>query len=341
SPIHGTGITLIPRVLRELGFENVQVVEEQSTPDGNFPTVVYPNPEEEEAMSIALNQALAVDADLVMATDPDADRVGIAVKNTQGDFQLLNGNQTGVLLVYYLLKKWSERGFKGNEFIVKTIVTTELIKDISDSFGVDSYDTLTGFKHIAALIAKFEGEKTFIGGGEESYGYLIGDKVRDKDAVASCVIIAEMTAWAREQGKSLFEVLIEIYKEHGLYHEELKSITRKGMQGADEISTMMHEFRENPPKFLANSEVTTIVDYQAGLRKEIGSGAEEKLMLPKSNVLQYITQDGSKISVRPSGTEPKIKFYFSVKSGSDWSDYFSELKILKNKVHKLLADLGL
>jgi len=341
SPIHGTGITLIPRVLQELGFENIQVVEEQSTPDGNFPTVVYPNPEEEEAMSMALNKARDLDADLVMATDPDADRVGIALKNTRGEFQLLNGNQTGVLIVYYLLKKWKERGFKGNEFIVKTIVTTELIKDISDSFDVDSYDTLTGFKHIAALIAKFEGEKTFIGGGEESYGYMIGDNVRDKDAVASCVIIAEMTAWAREQGKSLFEVLLEIYKEYGLYHEELKSITRKGMQGAEEISEMMRQFRKNPPKLLADSEVTTIVDYQTGVRKEISTGSVEKLTLPKSNVLQYITQDGSKISVRPSGTEPKIKFYFSVKSDSEWSDYFSELKNLKNKAHKLLTDLGL
>ncbi|MEP1097273.1 MAG: phospho-sugar mutase [Cyclobacteriaceae bacterium] len=341
SPIHGTGITLIPRVLRELGFENVQVVEEQSTPDGNFPTVVYPNPEEEEAMSMALEKAHDLDADLVMATDPDADRVGIAVKNTQGEFQLLNGNQTGVLIVYYLLKKWKERGFKGNEFIVKTIVTTELIKDISDSFNVDSYDTLTGFKHIAALIAKFEGEKVFIGGGEESYGYMIGDNVRDKDAVASCVIIAEMTAWAMEQGRSLFEVLLEIYREYGIYHEELKSITRKGMRGAEEISEMMRQFRENPPKFLAESEVVTVVDYQAGLAREISSGSTEKLTLPKSNVLQYITRDGSKISVRPSGTEPKIKFYFSVKSNSEWSDYFLELKNLKNKVHKLLTDLGL
>lgn len=341
SPIHGTGITLIPRVLGELGFNNVQVVAEQSTPDGNFPTVIYPNPEEEEAMSMALAKARDLGADLVMATDPDADRVGIAVKNTQGNFQLLNGNQTGVLIVYYLLTKWKERGFKGDEYIVKTIVTTELIKDISENFNIDCYDTLTGFKHIAALIAKLEGERTFIGGGEESYGYMIGGNVRDKDAVASCVIISEMTAWALEQGKSLFEVLVGIYREYGLYYEELKSITRKGIRGAEEINEMMRQFRDNPPKFLAGSEVTTIVDYQSSSKKILETDSIEKLTLPKSNVLQYITRNGSKVSVRPSGTEPKIKFYFSLKSNADWSDYYSEVENLKNKVYKLLIDLGL
>ncbi len=341
SPIHGTGITLIPRVLSELGFENVHVVEEQSNPDGDFPTVVYPNPEEEEAMTMALKKAGEIDADLVMATDPDSDRVGIAVKNSQGKFQLLNGNQTGVLIVYYLLTKWSESGFKGNEFIVKTIVTTELIKDIADDFNVNCYDTLTGFKHIAALIAKLEGRETFIGGGEESYGYMIGDNVRDKDAVASCVILAEMTAWARDQNKSLFEILLYIYKKYGLYHEALKSIVKKGMSGAEEIQEMMRKFRDNPPQSLAGSEVSTIIDYQSSLKKDIKSGLSEEVSIPQSNVLQYLTEDGTKVSLRPSGTEPKIKFYFSVKSGTEWSDYDSVLDELKNKVHKLLVDLAL
>ncbi len=341
SPIHGTGITLIPRVLKELGFDNVHIVEEQSTPNGNFPTVVYPNPEEEEAMTLALKKANEIDADLVMATDPDSDRVGIAVKNSGGEFQLLNGNQTGVLIVYYLLKKWSESRFKGNEFIVKTIVTTELIKDIADDFNVNCYDTLTGFKHIAALIAKLEGKEVFIGGGEESYGYMIGDNVRDKDAVASCVILAEMTAWARDQGKSLFDILLDIYREYGLYQEALKSIVKKGMRGAEEIQEMMRTFREDPPAMLAGSKVTTIIDYQSSLKKDLKNGSSEEVQITKSNVLQYITEDGTKVSVRPSGTEPKIKFYFSVKSDSEWSDYESESENLKNKVHKLLVDLGL
>ncbi len=341
SPIHGTGITLIPRVLNELGFENVHIVEEQSNPDGNFPTVVYPNPEEEEAMTLALQKAKEINADLVMATDPDSDRVGIALKNSKGEYQLLNGNQTGVLIVYYLLKKWEEAGFNGDEFIVKTIVTTELIKDIADDFKINCYDTLTGFKHIAALIAKLEGKETFIGGGEESYGYMIGDKVRDKDAVASCVIIAEMTAWAIDQGKSLFDILLDIYQKYGLYHEALKSVVKKGMSGAEEIQEMMKQFRENPPKNLAGSEVKSIVDYQLGVKRNMRSGSSENLTIPQSNVLQYETQDGTKVSVRPSGTEPKIKFYFSVKSDTEWSDYDSALEKLKNKVHKLLVDLGL
>lgn len=341
SPIHGTGVTLIPKVLNELGFENVHVVDEQSNPDGNFPTVVYPNPEEEEAMTMALKKANDLDADLVMATDPDADRVGIAVKNSNREFQLLNGNQTGVLIVYYLLVKWQERGFKGNEFVVKTIVTTELIKDIADRFAVNCYDTFTGFKYIASLIAKLEGKEVFIGGGEESYGYMIGDNVRDKDAVASCVILSEMTAWAKDQGKSLFEILIEVYKEYGLYHESLKAITKKGISGAKEIAEMMTQFRENPPKSLADAEVTTIVDYQKGIKKNLKTNSTDDIDFPKSNVLQFITEDGTKVSVRPSGTEPKIKFYFSVKSKEHWNDYYEELKTLKNKIHKLLIELGL
>ena len=341
SPIHGTGITLIPRALKEMGFTNVHVVDQQSKPDGNFPTVVYPNPEEEEAMSMALEEARSINADLVMATDPDADRVGIAVKNTRGEFQLLNGNQTGALLVFYLLSQNQQKGFEGNEFVAKTIVTTELIREIADGFNINCYDTLTGFKFIAELIGRLEGKEVFIGGGEESYGYMIGDKVRDKDAVASCCVLAEMAAWSAENKKSLFEMLIEINQKYGLYHESLKSITKKGMQGATEIQEMMKIFRSNPPEKLADSAIMVINDYQKGIKTYLADGATEKLDFPESNVLQFITEDESKISIRPSGTEPKIKFYFSVKATEGWKDYFEEIKSLKNKTHKLLIDLGL
>ncbi len=341
SSIHGTGITLIPRVLEEIGFSDVHIVQEQSSPDGNFPTVIYPNPEEEETMSFALKKAEDIDADLVMATDPDADRVGIAVINTRGEYQLLNGNQTGVLLIYYLLKRHSENGFKGNEYVVKTIVTTELIRNIAESFNIPCYDTLTGSKFIADVIGKLETEQTFIGGGEESYGYLIGDQVRDKDAVASCVMIAEMVAWTKDQGKSLFELLIYINKEFGLYEESLKSITRTGMKGSEEIQAMMKKFREQPPNTLAGSPITHIIDYQTGKSHNLEKKSVKDTGLPVSNVLQFISGDGSKISVRPSGTEPKIKFYFSVKSDFTSKDYYQELEILKEKTHNLLIDLGL
>ncbi|WP_421762940.1 phospho-sugar mutase [Ekhidna sp.] len=340
SPIHGTGITMVPKALEELGFKNVHVVEEQSVPDGDFPTVVYPNPEEQEAMSLALKTARNIDADLVMATDPDADRVGIAVKNSKGDFQLLNGNQTGALLVYYLLKKWSEKGLEGNEYIGKTIVTTELIRDIASAYEVNCYDTLTGFKWIADLIRSKEGKEIFIGGGEESYGYMIGEMVRDKDAVASSVMIAEMTAWAKDKEMSVFDLLIEVYGKHGFYYEELKSITKKGLKGAEEIKDMMINFRQNPPSQLAGSHIINTIDYLEG-QKIDENGKKEPVDLPKSNVLQYLTADGTKVSVRPSGTEPKIKFYFSVKSELEGNDYFRTEEKLKNKVHNLLKDLNL
>ncbi|WP_370089692.1 phospho-sugar mutase [Ekhidna sp.] len=340
SSIHGTGITMVPRALTELGFKNVHTVKEQEQPDGNFPTVIYPNPEETEAMSLALKEAEKIDADMVMATDPDADRVGIALKNSKGEFQLLNGNQTGSLLVYYLLKKWSEKGLRGNEYIGKTIVTTELIRDIATSFNTNCYDTLTGFKWIADMIRKKEGKEVFIGGGEESYGYMIGEAVRDKDAVASSVMIAEMTAWAKGKGKSLFDLLIDIYKQYGFYYEELKSITKKGLKGADEIKKMMEDFRNSPPKTLAGSEVVEIVDYAEG-QKKYADGKKESINFPKSNVLQYLTADGTKVSIRPSGTEPKIKFYFSVMSDIESDDYFETENKLKQKVHKLLNDMNL
>ncbi|WP_425392394.1 phospho-sugar mutase [Ekhidna sp.] len=340
SSIHGTGITMVPRALNELGFKNVYVVDEQKTPDGNFPTVVYPNPEEAEAMSMALDKAREIDADMVMATDPDADRVGIAVKNLKGEFQLLNGNQTGSLLVYYLLKKWKEKGLKGNEYIGKTIVTTELIRSIAKGFNTECYDTLTGFKWIADLIRQKEGEEVFIGGGEESYGYMIGEEVRDKDAVASSVMIAEMAAWAKNEGLTVFELLIRIYKEYGFYYEELKSITKKGMKGAEEIKNMMIDFRQNPPASLAESKVITTIDYLEGVKFD-EDGKKEDVGLPKSNVLQYLTADGTKVSIRPSGTEPKIKFYFSVMGKLENDDYFETEKKLKSKVHNLLRDLNL
>ncbi len=343
SSIHGTGITLVPKILEQMGFENVHVVEEQATPDGNFPTVVYPNPEESEALSIALKQAADIDADLVMATDPDSDRVGIAAKNDKGEFQLLNGNQTGSLLIYYLLTKWKENGkITGNQYVVKTIVTTELIKDIADSFEIKSYDTLTGFKYIAAVIKELEGKEEFIGGGEESYGYLISDFVRDKDAIASCAFIAEMTAYFKNQGKSLYEVLMEIYQQYGMYQEYLVSITKKGKTGAEEIQAMMANMRATPPTQLAGSAVESVIDYQSGLMKNLKSGNEETIDFPKSNVLQYLTEDGTKISARPSGTEPKIKFYFSVKTGlNSASEYDNQLNTLKAKVDTIKKELNL
>lgn len=341
SPIHGTGITLVPEILKRMGFTNVHVVEEQSTPDGNFPTVVYPNPEEKEAMSIALRKASELDADLIMATDPDSDRVGIGVKNSQGEFQLLNGNQTGALLVYYLLSKWKENGkLTDKEFVVKTIVTTDLIADIAKAHGVACYETLTGFKFIAALIAELEGKQQFIGGGEESYGYLVGDAVRDKDAIASCAIIAEMTAYAKNNGKSLYELLMEIYEKYGLYREHLISITKKGKSGAEEIAEMMKNLRAQPPVELGGSPVTKLIDYQLSKEVHLPSNEEATIDFPKSNVLQFVTADGSKISARPSGTEPKIKFYFGTRTDlASKNDFDAKFKELELKIESIIRDL--
>lgn len=325
SPIHGTGITLVPQVLEMFGFKNVHLVEEQSTPDGNFPTVIYPNPEEKEAMSMALAKGKDVDADIVMATDPDADRVGIAIKNGKNEFELLNGNQTGALLIHYLLSRWSDlKKLDGNQFIVKTIVTTELIKNIADAYEVKCYDTLTGFKHIAAVIRELEGKETFIGGGEESYGYMIGDYVRDKDAIASVAMIAEMTAYVKSKGKTLYDYLIEVYREFGFYREDLVSITKKGKSGSEEIKAMMAQFRENPPKSLAGTKVLEVRDYQKSTILDIETGKKSKLDFPSSNVLQFFLEDGSKISARPSGTEPKIKFYVSVKGKLDSKESYEK-----------------
>jgi phosphoglucomutase len=343
SPIHGTGITLVPEILKRFGFENVHIVQEQATPDGNFPTVIYPNPEESEAMSLALKQAEEIDADLIMATDPDADRVGIGAKNNHGKFQLINGNQAASLLVYYMLKMWSDKGkLDGRQFIVKTIVTTDLILDIARKFNVESYETLTGFKYIASVIRELEGKKQFIVGGEESYGYLSGDFVRDKDAVSSCALLAEMTAWAKDNGMSVFDLLVEIYKEFGCYKEGLLSITRKGKSGAEEIEEMMRNIRANPPKTIQGSPVTKLYDYQLSEVTDLTTGKKEKLDFPESNVLQFTTEDGTKVSARPSGTEPKIKFYFSVKAPlKSASEYDQVQKQLDEKIQKIIEELSL
>ena len=314
TPLHGTGITLIPRMLKQLGFTNVNVVEAQAVPDGNFPTTPSPNPEEKAAMSMAVELARKIDADIVFASDPDADRVGVAVKRPDGEWMLLNGNQTMSVLLYYILRQWKEKEMlTGNEFIVKTIVTSELPADIAARMGVKVYDVLTGFKFIGAKIKELEGIETFIAGGEESYGYMIGDFVRDKDAVAACSMIAEMAAWAREQGKTFFDVLVDIYREYGFYKEGLLSVVRKGKSGAEEIQQMMRDYRSNPPQEIDGEKVVCIKDYQTHESKDLITGKVTKLNLPTSNVLQFFTDKGNKVTVRPSGTEPKIKFYFGVK----------------------------
>ena len=343
SSLHGTGITLVPQLLGRLGFANVTIVEEQAIPDGNFPTVVYPNPEEKEAMSLALQKAREIDADLVLATDPDADRVGIAVKNLQGEFVLLNGNQTGSLLVYYLIKAWHDAGkLTGKEFIAYTIVTTDLIGQVADHYGVKYYQTLTGFKYIAEVIRSLEGKEQFIGGGEESYGYLVGDFVRDKDAVASCAMIAEMAAAAKDQGKTLYQLMVSMYQQFKFYKEDLISLTKKGQRGQQEIAEMMQELRQHPPKTINGSPVVEIRDYKAGTIQKPQTGTQESFDMERSNVLQFITADGSKISARPSGTEPKIKFYFSVNADLPSEADFDQVnQQLTERIQNIISDMKL
>ncbi|MEA1896856.1 MAG: phospho-sugar mutase, partial [Bacteroidota bacterium] len=343
TPIHGTGVELVPKVLKKFGFTDVINVPEQDVVDGNFPTVISPNPEESAALKMALEKANQTGAELVMATDPDADRVGIAVRDLSNEFIILNGNQTGSLLVYYLLTRWAELGLlKGKEYVCKTIVTSELIADISNKFGVEYFDVLTGFKFIADIIKRNEGNKKFIGGGEESYGYLAGEFVRDKDAVMSCALIAETAAWARSKGKSLYELLIDIYVEFDYYKEALENVVRKGKSGAEEIQEMMNGFRNNPPKSLGNSKITRIHDYLSQESFDPQTGKKTYLTLPRSNVLQFFLKDGSKISVRPSGTEPKIKFYMSVKEPLLNKEDFSKVgKELDGKILAIKKDLGI
>ncbi len=343
SPIHGTGITMVPPILKKVGFTNVHVVESQAAPDGNFPTVVYPNPEEAEAMSRALEMARDMDADLVMGTDPDSDRVGIGVKNHQGQWQLLNGNQAATGMIYYLLKAWKEKGkLDGNQYIVKTIVTTDLLDKMAASFEVKTFNTLTGFKYIAEVLKEQEGKMEFIGGGEESYGYLVNDFVRDKDAIIACAMLAELVAYAKDHGKSLFDLLMDIYVEYGMFRESLKSIKKTGKKGAEEIQQMMAELRANPPKELQGSKVVKALDYQSLTEKNLLAGEEKKLDFPSSNVLQFITEDGTKVSARPSGTEPKIKFYVSVQAALASREEFDKVyEDLGKKMEGAMKDLNL
>jgi phosphoglucomutase len=343
TPIHGTGITLVPQVLKEYGFENVHIVEEQATPDGNFPTVVYPNPEESEAMSIGLKKAKELDADILCGTDPDSDRVGIGVKDNNGNWILMNGNQTAVLAFNYMIESRKEKGIaQPNDMVVKTIVTTNLIDVIAERNGVRCYNVLTGFKWIAELIKEKEGEENYIIGGEESYGLMIGSEIRDKDAVSAVAILCEMAAVEKNKGRSLYQKLLDLYHEYGYYQEDLISITRKGRNGQQEIADMMEKFRKNPPKELAGSKVTQLLDYQSQVATDLQTGHNEYIRLPKSNVLQFVTEDGTKVSARPSGTEPKIKFYFSVNTKLDDVNKFQEAQQqMKDKIKTIISEMNL
>lgn len=343
TPIHGTGVELVPKTLQAFGFKNINIIEEQKVPDGNFPTVKSPNPEEPEALKLALQKAKEIDADIVMATDPDGDRVGIAVKNNENEFILLNGNQAASLLINYLISQWKLKGkLKGKEYIVKTIVTTELLKDIATKYDVETYDVLTGFKYIADIIKQKEGEKKFIGGGEESYGYLAGEFVRDKDAVMSCALIAETAAMAKENGKTLYQELIDIYVEFGFYKEKLISVVKKGKEGSEEIAKMMEDYRNSPPQTINNSNVMLIHDFLKQKTFDQISHLRYDINLPISNVLQFILNDGSKISIRPSGTEPKIKFYFGVHEELKSKEDFDKVnKLLDEKIESVIKSLGI
>ena len=321
TPLHGTGVRLVPMAMERLGFKNLYTVAEQMVSNGDFPTVVSPNPEENAALEMAVKLACEKNADIVMATDPDADRVGIAVRDDKGEMILLNGNQTASLLTYYILTRWKELGkLNENTYCVKTIVTTELLTAIASKFGVKMYDVLTGFKYIAQIVRENEGKGTFICGGEESYGFNVGEFVRDKDAVIACSMIAECAAWAADQGLTLYGLLMKIYDEFGLYCERLLSLTKKGVDGNRQIAQMMADYRQNPPKSLAGSPVVKVIDYNE----------PEKTGLPKSNVLRFFSEDGSVVTVRPSGTEPKIKFYFGVKG----ADALTRVEQLKNEFGK-------
>jgi phosphoglucomutase len=342
TPIHGTGIKLVPEVLKRFGFTNVHLVEEQITPDGNFPTVVYPNPEESEAMSIGLKKAEEVDADILLGTDPDADRVGIAVKDLKGKWVLLNGNQTAVLAFNYMIEARKAKGIaKPEDMVVKTIVTTDMIDVFAEKNGVKCYNVLTGFKWIAELIKAKEGSENYVIGGEESYGLMIGDRLRDKDAVSAVALLCEMAAYEKNKGRSLFEKLIDLYLEYGYYKEHLISITKKGMDGQQQIADMMQRYRQQPPAQLGGSPVVQLLDYESRKGKNLATGEEWTIDLPKSNVLQFVLADGSKISARPSGTEPKIKFYFSVNTALPSNDAFDEVTAqLDAKIKAIIEDLA-
>ena len=343
TPIHGTGIKLIPDALRSFGFTNIIDVPEQNMISGNFPTVVSPNPEEPAALAMAVQKARETDADIVMASDPDADRIGIAIKDDKGEWILVNGNQTFLIFIYYLITKWRELGrLTGNEYVVKTIVTTEVMADVARKNGVEYYDCFTGFKWIAAVMRENEGKKTYIGGGEESYGFLAEDFVRDKDAVSACALMAEIAAWAKDNGKTLFQLLQDIYIEYGYGKEKGISVVRKGKSGAEEIVQMMKNYRENPPKEIAGSKVATIKDFKTLKMTNVDTGTITDLDMPAtSNVLQFFTEDGTKISVRPSGTEPKIKFYIEVRGEMKTrADYAQADEKADEKINAVRKDMG-
>jgi phosphoglucomutase len=343
TPIHGTGITLVPKVLAAYGFNNVQVVEEQATPDGNFPTVIYPNPEESETMSMGLKKAKALDADILLGTDPDADRVGVGVKNHKGEWVLMNGNQTAVLAFAYMMEARRAKGIaNANDMVISTIVTTEMINEVAKQNKVVCYNVLTGFKWIAELIKEKEGQENYVIGGEESFGLMIGDQIRDKDAVSAVALLCEMAAYEKSKGKSLFDKMIELYVQYGFYYETLISITKKGMNGQQEIAAMMEGYRQAPPSMINGVKVATLLDYELQKGTHLQTGETWKINLPKSNVLQFVTEDGSKISARPSGTEPKIKFYFSVNTKLNHANEFDEkYAALQNKINGIISDMQL
>lgn len=343
TPLHGTGVELVPMAMKAFGFKNVILVPEQAVADGNFPTVKSPNPEEASALQMAIDLAKEKNAQLVMATDPDADRVGIAVRNPQGEYVLLNGNETASLMIYYMLNQWKQLGkINGKQFLVKTIVTTEILKKMAEDFGVECFDVLTGFKYIAQIIRELEGKKEFIAGGEESYGYLVGNFVRDKDAIISCCMIAETAVWAQSQGKNLLELLQEIHLRYGLYREKLISLTKKGIDGLEEIKQMMEKLRNNPPASIAGSKVALIKDYHKAIETRLSDGSTQPIALPKSNVIQIVLEDQTIITARPSGTEPKIKFYFGLNAKvQEASQYQNTLESLNNKANQIIEELDL
>jgi phosphoglucomutase len=343
TPIHGSGIKLVPEVLKRFGFTNVHIVKEQMEPDGNFPTVGYPNPEEKETMSIGLQNAQELDADILLGTDPDADRVGIGVKDNHGEWVLMNGNQTAVLAFNYMIEARKAKGIaRPNDMVIKTIVTTELIDKIAQHNSVKCYNVLTGFKWIAEMIREKEGKENYIIGGEESFGLMIGDKIRDKDAVSAVALLCEMAAYEKEKGRSLFEKLLDLYIQYGFYLEDLISITKKGMDGQKQIAAMMEDFRNNPPKMIDGLPVIELLDYEKRVGKNLATDETWEIALPKSNVLQFVLASGDKISARPSGTEPKIKFYFTVNAKLGSADEFDAMQVqLQEKIQRIILEMNL
>lgn len=341
TSLHGTSITIIPEVLKRAGYDQLHIVSEQATPDGNFPTVKSPNPEEPEALTMALSQAEEINADMVIGTDPDSDRLGVAVRNLEGKMILLNGNQTMVLMTNFLLNQWKTKGLKGNEFIGSTIVSTPMMLSLAEAYGIDCKVGLTGFKWIAKMI-KDHPHQPFIGGGEESFGFMVGDFVRDKDAVTASLLACEMAAQAKASGSSLYETLIQMYIDFGFYKERLISLTKKGISGQEEINHMMIQLRNNPLKEIGGSKIVRIEDYKSSIATDILSGATSTIDVPKSNVLIYYTEDGSKIAARPSGTEPKIKFYFSVNTQmKSIDDFASTEQMLETKIDTIIKQMKL